>query len=390
MSLFFRKPEQRAITSVPWNVGAPHQAAVSQDRALHMGPVFAAVRHIVDFGSTLPLDSFRKVSETERIPAPMPKLFRDLETDGRMIGWLGAGLSSLAVRGNAVGYKVNTDGFGFPTQVEWVSMDRVYVDDSTGAAQWHIDGRHVSRIDIVHIPWVTIPGRTLGLSPIEYFAATISAGLDSQTYGNDWFKGGGFPPSVFKNTAKTISPDQAASVRARLTQSLRRREPLVTGSDWDFTPVTIPPDQAQFIETQKLSANQVAAIYGIDPTEVGGEAANSLTYSTEETRQINRAANMRPFLIRFERAFASILPDRQYVKFKIDAPIRVDTKTRHEVYEIQRRIGLRSVNEQRELEDLPPVSGGDVHVPDPVQAQPTEGTRLLSAVPNDRKDAHYE
>jgi HK97 family phage portal protein len=367
VSLFFKKTEERAITSVPWNFGGDEPTAVSQDRALHLTPVFAAVRHITDYGSTLPLKSYRKIGEDDRTAITMPKLFADLRTDGKLVPWLGQGLASLAMRGNAVGYKINTDGFGFPTQVAWVSMDRVHVDDSTGAGQWYIDGRPVSRLDIVHIPWITLPGRTLGLSPIEYYASTVNAGLNAQSFASDFYSGGGMPPVVFRNTAKTVGPEEAGSIRRRLAASMKKREPLVTGSDWEFTPVTIPPNQAQFIQTQKLSANQIAAIYGVDPTEIGGEAANSLTYSTEELRQINRAANMRPYLHRFEEAFASWLPSRQYVKFNTDAAIRTDTKTRHEVYEIQRRIGLRSLNEQRALEDLPPIKGGDVHVPPPAQ-----------------------
>ncbi len=358
------------MSSVPWNVGGTLSTTVSQDRALHLTPVFAAVRHITDYGSTLPLKSYRKIGEDERAPITLPKLFADLRTDGRLVPWISQGLASLAVRGNAVGLKVATDGFGFPTAITWLNMDRVDVDDSTGVGQWFIDGRPVSRLDIVHIPWIAVPGRTLGLSPIEYYAGTIDAGIEAQTYGNDWFQHGGFPPAVFKNSAKVLAPGEASAAASRLNAAIKKRQPLVTGSDWDYTPITIPPEQAQFIESQKLSANQVAAIYGLDATEIGGEAANSLTYSTEETRQINRAANMRPYLHRFEEAFASWLPSRQFVKFNTDATIRIDTKTRHEVYEIQRRIGLRSLNEQRALEDLPPVAGGDVHVPAPVQQQP--------------------
>lgn len=389
MSRLFRRVEERSIGSVPWNQGGSLSTTVDQDRALHMGPVFSAVRHITDYGSTLPLKSYRKIGEDERAPITLPKLFNDLRADGRLVPWLGQGLASLAIRGNAVGLKVSTDGFGFPTAVAWINMDRVHVDDSSGVGRWFIDGREVSRLDLVHIPWMCVPGRTLGLSPIEYYAATISAGLDSQTFGTDWFAGGGFPPAVFKNTQKVVSSEAAESIRARLTSSMRHKQPLVTGMDWEFTPITVPPEQAQFIETQKLSANQVAAIYGIDATEIGGTAANSLTYSTEETRQINRAANMRPYLHRFEEAFASWLPLRQFVKFATDATIRIDTKTRHEVYAIQRAIGLRSINEQRALEDLPPVPGGDVHVPAPVQQQPADGARRLSVV-NPERDAHYE
>jgi HK97 family phage portal protein len=382
MSLFFRKPEQRAVTSLPWNFGGALSSTVSQERALALTPVYAAVRHITDLGSTLPLKGYRKIGDSRQPMAGLPKLFADLDALGLLIPWLSQGISSFVIRGNAVGMIHATDGFGFPTNVSWVSMDRVFVDDSTGAGQWYIDGRKVSRLDLVHVPWITVPGKTLGLSPIEYYALTINAGLDTQQYGADWFKNGGVPPGTFKNTAKTVSAEAADSISERLVSAIKRRRPLVHGVDWDFKSIAIPPEQAQFIETQKLTANQIAAIYGLDPTEVGGEAANSLTYTNEEHRQTNRLANIRPYLTRFESVFASILPDRQYVKFHGDAIVRADIKTRHEVYKIQSDIGLLSVNEQRAFEDLPPVEGGDARVPAQTKQQPPDAARRLSVIPN--------
>lgn len=383
MSLFFRKPEQRSITSLPWNFGGPLSSTVSQERALALTPVFASNRHITDLGSTLPLKAYRKIGETRQPMGGLPKLFADMESQGILVSWLSQGLSSVVIRGNAVGMIAATDGFGYPTNIVWVSMDRVFVDDSTGAGQWYIDGRKVSRLDIVHVPWITVPGKTLGLSPIEYYARTINAGLDTQQYGADWFKNGGVPPGRFKNTAKVISPDDAESISERLVSSIKRRRPLVYGADWDYDAIAIPPEQAQFIETQKLTANQVAAIYGINAVEIGGEPPNGLTYSNETDRHaMQRLANIRPYLVRFERAFASWLPDRQFVKFNEDAIIRADIKTRHEVYKIQSEIGLLSVNEQRALEDLPPVEGGDARVPVQTKQQPPDAARRLSVIPN--------
>jgi HK97 family phage portal protein len=381
MSLFFRKTEQRSVTSVPWNYGGPLQSTVNQERALALGPVFAALRHITDFGSTLPLKGYRKLGETREPMSGLPKLFADLEAQGALVPWMSQCFASLAARGNAVGMIAATDGFAFPTNIVWISMDRVFVDDSTGAARWYIDGRPVSRLDIVHIPWITVPGRTLGLSPIEYYASTINAGLDAQGYGADWFKNGGVPPGTFKNTAKTISGEAADTISDRLVSAIRRRRPLVHGSDWEFTPITVTPEQAQFIDTQKLTANQIAAIYGLSPEEIGGEPANdSLAYSTEETRQIRRLANMRPYLTRFERAAASWLPNRQYVRFNGDAIVRADLKTRFEVYKIQRELGWPT-NEQRALEDLPPIEGGDSTAPLQVTQQAPDAQRRLSVIP---------
>jgi HK97 family phage portal protein len=355
-----KEPEVRSITSVPWNVGSLTAPGVTQERALTLTPVFAAVRHIVDFGSTLPLKGYREIGDERQPMASLPRLFADLETLGLKAPWLSQGLSSLVLRGNAVGLKNMTDGFGFPTNITWVSMDRVHVDDSLspGMGNWFIDGRPVSRLDLVHIPWITVPGRTLGLSPIQFYAATINASLDAQSYGGGWFAGGGFPPAVFKNTAQTVTPEQADGIRERLVAAIRGRKPLVTGSDWEYTPVTIPPGEAQFIETQKLSANQIAAIYGIEPQEIGGEAANGLTYNNEELRQTKRLANIRPYLTRFEDAFASWLPEKQFVKFTGDAIVRSDLKTRYETYAIALSNGFLNLDEVRELEDRQPLPDG--------------------------------
>jgi HK97 family phage portal protein len=353
------KQEVRSITSVPWNVGAINQPGVTQERALTLTPVFAAVRHITDFGSTLPLKAYREVGEERQPMGSLPKLFADMEKLGLTAPWLSQGLSSLVLRGNAVGLINMTDGFGFPTAITWVSMDRVYVNDGTGVGQWFIDGRPVSRLDLVHIPWVTLPGKTLGLSPIQFYAATINASLGAQNYGGDWFAGGGFPPSVFKNTAQVLPDGAADSIREKLVAAIRGRKPLVTGADWEYTPITIPPGEAQFIETQKLSANQIAAIYGIEPQEIGGEAANGLTYNNEELRQTKRLANIRPYLTRFERAFTSWLPEAQHVTFNGDAIVRSDLKTRYETYAIALSNGFLNLDEVRQLEDRQPLPNGE-------------------------------
>jgi HK97 family phage portal protein len=361
--------ESRTIGWVPWNVGGLSAETVTQDRALGLPAVMASVRHIADFGSTLPLKGYRQVGE-DRVPmATLPKLFEDLRSAGDLIPWLSCGLASLVVHGNAIGLIIERDGFGFPTSVQWVAKSRVHVDDSSGLGRWFIDGRAVDRSTIVHIPWLTVPGRTLALSPLETYAATVNAGLGAQAYGSQWFDNGGVPPGTFKNSQKTITPAMSEEIRDRLTSSIRTGKPLVYGTDWDFNAISIPPNQAQFVETQKLTANQIAAIYGIEPQEIGGEAANGLTYNNEELRQTKRLANMRPYLTRFEHAFASWLPSAQYVKFNGDAIIRADIKTRYETYQIARQIGLLTVNEERALEELPPVAGGDVAVPAQVQQQ---------------------
>ena len=362
-----RRAEARAISQVPWqpfNIGGPAGGPVSQDRALKLAPWFAAVRYLSDGVGTLPLKGYRKDGD-ERVPMPnLPPLLQFQADQGTLVDRKTRAVMSLAIHGNAIGLILARDGFGFPTEVVWRPRHEFTVDDSAPVRpQWRYLGREIDRSQVVHIPWLTVPGRTLGLSPIEYAALTIDSGLGAQSYGTDWFNAGGVPPGTFKNSSESVDQDAAELIKARLGRAIASRQPLVYGMEWDFNPIAIPPEQAQFVQTQNLTANQIAAIYGIAPEEVGGVPTNSLTYNTEELRQTRRVADLRPWFVRFESGITAVLPERQFVRFEADATIRADIKSRFAVYKTAREIGVLSVNEIRALEDLPPVPGGDDFAP---------------------------
>jgi HK97 family phage portal protein len=121
----------------------------------------------------------------------------------------------------------------------------------------------------------------------------------------------------------------------------------------------VPPEEAQFVETMKMTTNQIAAVYGIPPEMIGGESGSSMTYANVEQQQINFVMfTLRPWLVRLETAFSALLPDRQYVKFNSDALIRADLKTRWEVNQIRVNMGAANVDEIRAQEDEPPLPNG--------------------------------
>ena len=52
------------------------------------------------------------------------------------------------------------------------------------------------------------------------------------------------------------------------------------------------------------------------------------------------------------------MPRPQYVQFSVDGLIRVDTEARYRIHKIAREIGLRNIDELREIEDLAPLPDG--------------------------------
>jgi HK97 family phage portal protein len=335
----------------------PH---VSQQRALSLSSVFAANRVIAGTVSTLPLKAYRDLGDIRQPMPSLPKLFEDLRASGQLRPWLHRFFTSLALRGNAFGLIVSRDGFGYPTAVDWLDPALVSPDERPGRPfGWLWNGREVPREDIVHVPWFTLPGQVLGLSPIAAFAQTMGVGLHAQSYASDWFAGGGFPPGTFRNTEKQlVSPEEAEVLKARLVQSIRTRKPIVYGKDWEYNPISVPPGEAQFLETIKATATQVAHIYGLPPEEIGGETGSSMTYATVELNQIKLAGALRQWMVTFEQAFSALLPERQYVRFNADALVRTDLRTRWEVNKIRLGVGAANLDEIRAQEDQTPLPNG--------------------------------
>lgn len=358
--------EKRAITSVPWNQGGPTSAgSVSVDRALRLAPVFAAGRILSTNLAAAPLYQFREVGDTvQRLP--LSSLFASPSTQGNLHDWIKRAVLSMVYRGNAVGFVTARDFYGFPTMVEWLPMDWVQVIDSMPSGEgsfvnpiWYVLGNRVDPNDIVHIPWFTLPGKVLGLSPIGAFAAMASTSLAAQEYMEAWHATGGVPPGTFKNTQKKVDQADAAIIKARLVDAIRTRQPIVHGADWDYEAITVPAYEAQFIATLKLGATQIAAIYGVPPELVGGETGGSMSYSSPEQREIELIQlTLKPWTATLESHFSMLIPRGQCVSFNTDALIHLDPLTRWSMWEKARLIGAMNIDEIRNKERMAPLPEG--------------------------------
>lgn len=360
MSIFFRgRPaEERAITGLPWVAGGPRPSvAAGVEGSLALVPVFACTRLIAEAIASLPLQSFRKTVDG-REPIPLPKVLATPSAYGTRMEWVQRALMSLLLRGNAYGLKTGYDpattGYG---AIEWLNPDKVKLlaDQRT----WTYDGREVPNDQLLHIPGLVLPGHRLGISPLKSCRLAVEAGLSAQQFTRDWYENRAVPGVTFKNTEKVLKPEEATTVKERMIDTIRSGEPFVTGSDWELDVLKLSADDAGFVQAAKLTATQVATIYGVPPEMVGGETGASLTYSTTEQQQIQFLTHtLRPWVTRLEAAFSDLLPSPRYVRFNVDALIRVDTKTRWEIHEIGRDIGATNIDEIRALEEMPPLPDG--------------------------------
>jgi len=367
-----------------------------QETVLGLAAVYSSVRYIADAIASLPIKVYRALPDgtAQRIYSSMllgsPVSGGGPQVSGTLYDWLFEGSTSALLHGNAWGLVTNRggipgpDGNGLPTGVAWLPPERMSVQDDEMQpenplrARIYYNGRLMNRSELIQLKAFSVAGRVEGISPIRMFATLWSQGLSALKYSSDWFDNGGFPPGTFRNINEEVDEIQAKEIRRRLTDTIRLRQPLVFGRDWEYREITVPPNEAAFIQAMQLNATQVAAIFGVRPQRVGGTQNDGLHYTSQVMDQLDEVTNtLRPWLTRWEHLLTSLLPSTQYAKFDTDALLKMDPRTRTEVYQMQRNTGIRSANEIRAEDDLPEVAGGNDPLPLPVLERMISTTRSI-------------
>ena len=413
MRILDRIAEVRTIGGVPWelprslaesllvnlwkfNIGGPvhpSRQVTGVDSVVQLAALYAAVRIISDGVASLPLLSYRKDPAGSPQLMPNGPLLDSPSVIDTPYDWLFKCMTSLLLQGNAWGLITTRSGIsaptglGYPTTVEWLPPQDISVEDDQQQpynpmrTRIYYLGRLMNRDELVHVKAFSIAGRTEAVSPMRAFMHLIGQGKEALDYSYNWFHNGGFPPSTFQNLAEEVDEEQAKTIRRRLTDTLRSHEPLVFGRDWDWKPVQVPQNEATFIQAMQLNAAQIAAIYGVPAERIGGLRGNSLTYSTQEQETLSIITDtLRPWLVRLEQAFSPLLPSTQFCKFNPDELLKTDLKTRHEIYHLDRQMGYRTVDELRQLDNLPPLDNkiGDDPLPLELAVAMARTTRAVS------------
>jgi Phage portal protein len=136
----------------------------------------------------------------------------------------------------------------------------------------------------VHVKAFPWPGSLLGLSPIAYAREAIGLGIGAEKYGAKLFGDSAIPSGVLtsdqridKGTAETLKERWEARHKGK-------RGIAVLGDGAKFQPITIAPDEAQFIQTQKFSVATICRFYGVPPEMMAGETAGHEAYTSPEMR----------------------------------------------------------------------------------------------------------
>lgn len=223
--------------------------------------------------------------------------------------------------------------------------------------------------DVLHIPGLGFDG-LVGYSPIAMAKNAIGMAIACEEYGAKFFAHGAAPSGVLEHPGVLKDPSKLRdSWQATFGGSANSGKVAVLEEGVKYTPISIAPEQAQFLETRKFQINEIARIFRIPPHMVGDLEKSSFSNIEQQSLEFVKYT-LDPWVSRWEQAMTKILltPEekKKYtIKFNVDGLLRGDYQSRMNGYAIARQNGWMSANDIRRLEELDPIpeeAGGNLYL----------------------------
>lgn len=320
MSLFTRDVESRDMTwqDVWGSDSAPMM--MGEYSVTRVGPVYAAVSMIADLFVQAKIQAGAEAADGELIPVPAPAWLRDPDPYVTRSTWRYQMVVSLKLRGNAYGLTDPDRRYVRWLHPEWVSID----ESNPLRPRYWVLGQEVQLVkqggSLIHVAEFVHPGRVRGLSPIGQFMDLFEAAKAAADYGRRWFKNSSVPPAILSTKFERIGADRLREARDDFIAAAKDGKPVALPGEWSWQKVTLDPKEAQFLETIKATATQIAAIFRVAPEDIGGESGSSRTYSNREMDSgLLNTRTMQPIGVRMSDAFEPMLPTGQSLRVGFDA-----------------------------------------------------------------------
>ena len=223
--------------------------------------------------------------------------------------------------------------------------------------------------DVLHIPGLGFDG-LVGYSPIAMAKNAIGLGLATEEYGSKFFANGARPGGILEHPGILKDP---AKLRESWSETFggsgNSHRVAVLEEGMKYTPISISPNEAQFLETRKFQINEIARIFRVPPHMIGDLEKSSFSNIEQQSLEFVKYT-LEPWLERWEQSMNRALLSpaekaRYFVKFNVDGLLRGDYESRMNGYATARQNGWMSANDIRELENLdriPAEEGGDLYL----------------------------
>ena len=381
------KPKNRtAGSSYAFYMGGSSSGkAVTERSAMQMTAVYSCVRILAEAVAGLPLHMYRYTSDggkEKAIDHPLYRLLHD-EPNPEMSSFVFREtlMTHLLLWGNAYA-QIIRNGKGEVMALYPLMPNRMEVNrDSLGRLYYQYTTQsddvptvkgttvYLDPSEVLHIPGLGFDG-LVGYSPIAMAKNAIGMAIACEEYGAKFFANGAAPSGVLEHPGTIKDPARLRETwQSQFGGSSNSGKVAILEEGMKYTPISISPEQAQFLETRKFQINEIAKIFRVPPHMVGDLEKSSFSNIEQQSLEFVKYT-LDPWVIRWEQSIHRTLLNETekkeyFVKFNLEGLLRGDYQSRMNGYATARQNGWMSANDIRELENLdriPKADGGDLYL----------------------------
>jgi HK97 family phage portal protein len=358
---------------------------VSEESAVGLTAVYRAVSIISGTIAGLPLRSLRNAADgsRERVATWLDEPAGP-GSDLTQFEWVETVMVHLLLHGNAYLLKV-FNGAGAvvglsPIPPSAVTVKAIQTAEELAAyggpdgafRKWFTvslaDGssRDLTQTELEHIPALSTDGLK-GLSPIEAHRQALGTAIAgdraaARLFGSGLLLGG--LVSGDDDLQQSEAEEAVAALKAKLAGSEHAGDIAFINARLKFTPWTIPPTDAQFIESRAYQIEEVARIYGVPP-HLMMQTEKQTSWGTgvaEQNRGLARYTLM-PWTTRLEQRLSRLLSRPTIAEFDYSGLLQPAPEVEIPLLLQQMAGGLLLPDEARRIRNLPPLPAAVADAP---------------------------
>lgn len=347
-------------------------SAVTVSKAYGFVPVMAAIRLRSETIASLPLGVFERIPRGKQ-SAPDHRVYGLLHDQANpemsSFVWREVMQSHLESWGNCYS-EIEYDTDGFPLYLWPLRADMMENYREDGALTYYYtlpDGTRVKlpRHRVFHIPGLGYDGR-VGYSPIHMARQAIALGQAAEEMAGRFYQNDARPGIAIKLGPEYDYDDDA---KKRLAESFdathaglqNKHRTAVLDEGMDIEQFGFPAEDAQLVEQQRWSVEQVCRIFNIPPHML--HSLERATFNNIEELGLNFVTySLRPWLVRWEQQIKMQLlagDTTHFAEFNVEGLLRGKIADRMDAYWKRFQMGSLSANEIREKENDNPIDDGD-------------------------------
>lgn len=359
-------------SSQPGGPLVPNTSPVGVDSALQISTVWACIDRRANILASLPLFVYQDLGGGRREVARAASLYALLHEspNNRMtpFEFWRAMVMNHDLRGNAyarVERRQNGEAFAlWPMPADQVEVS--VLSDGALVYEYRIgsDLAVLAADSVLHIKG--LGNGIVGLAKLDYMRATLDEAAKAQASATRVFATGGKPTGVLM-VDQVLKPGQREELRKNFSELAEGNTSriAVLEANMKYQQLSLSAADQQLLETRKFSVEEICRWFDVPPVLV--HHANVTAWGTGifEIKDGFYTLALAPLCVNVQQALRKRVMTaaqraRLTAEFSLDALMRASIKDRFEIYAKAVQNGLKTRNETRQLENDPPVAGGDV------------------------------